>query len=234
MIYDDLIAAHDQLNGPLENMSSLYQKVNDQISAAVAVDAAGAVNVDEAALRAALSEVVPPDSKGQYELLTNGLEMGIAVNPDGQRMLPWYALTNPDIVQHLDVGAWQALRIPAQGPPRSRSRRQSGGYHPGRCPCRRRSAGGWRHRSPLGRPDGPARHADAQGGALSRSESAGRGFRPGQYGHADDGGQRCGDRPPGAGHELSSCIDLDAQPGQHGQGGRPESAPRGGRGPPTR
>src|SRR5215471_417287 len=109
MIYDDLVAAHDQLNGPLEKMSSLYQKVNDQISAAIAVDAAGAVNIDEAALRAAISEVVPPGSKGQYELLTDGLEMGIAVNPDGQRMLPWHVLTNPDIVQHLDVGTWQAL-----------------------------------------------------------------------------------------------------------------------------
>jgi hypothetical protein len=109
MIYDDLVAVHDQLNGPLEKMGNLYQQANDQISAAVAVDAAGAVNVDQAALRAAISEVVPPGSAGQYELLTDGLQMGFAVNSGGQRMLPWHALTNPDIVQHLDVGAWQAL-----------------------------------------------------------------------------------------------------------------------------
>ena len=55
MIYDDLVAVHDQLNGPLEKMGNLYQQVNDQISAAVAVDAAGAVTVDQAALRAAIS-----------------------------------------------------------------------------------------------------------------------------------------------------------------------------------
>ena len=53
-------------------------------------------------------------------------------------------------------------------------------------------------------------------------------FRPGQYGHADDGGQTLRrSPPPGRWPRTSSCIDLDAQPGQHGQGGRPESAPRG-------
>lgn len=121
MIYDDLVKAYDQLNGPLETMGNLYQKLNDQISAAVAVDAAGAVTIDEAALRAAISEVAPPGTTGQYELLTGGLDMGFAVHPDGQRMLPWHALTNPDIVQHLDVGAWQALgflpsALPAAAP----------------------------------------------------------------------------------------------------------------------
>jgi hypothetical protein len=121
MIYDDLVAVHDQLNGPLEKMGNLYQQANDQISAAVAVDAAGAVTVDQAALRAAISEVVPSGSAGQYELLTDGLQMGFAVNSGGQQMLPWHALTNPDIVQHLDVGAWQALgflpsALPAAAP----------------------------------------------------------------------------------------------------------------------
>ena len=99
MIYDDLVAVHDQLNGPLEKMGNLYQQANDQISAAVAVDAAGAVTVDQAALRAAISEVVPPGSAGQYELLTDGLQMGFAVNSGGQRMLPWHALTNPDVIR---------------------------------------------------------------------------------------------------------------------------------------
>lgn len=109
MIYDDLVATHAQLSGPLEALGALYQKVNDQISAAVAVDGAGAVTVNEAALKAAISGITPPGTSGQYELLTRGLDLGFAVSPAGQRMLPWHALTNPDLVQHLDAGAWQTL-----------------------------------------------------------------------------------------------------------------------------
>ena len=109
MSYDELTTAFGHLSKPIGTLGHLYQQANDKISAAATVDDKGTVTIDEAALRAAIKEIVPPGTDGQYELMTEGLDLGFAVDANARPLLPWSMLTRPDLVHHLDSNAFQEL-----------------------------------------------------------------------------------------------------------------------------
>jgi hypothetical protein len=72
------------------------------------VDRTGAVTLDEAALRAAIADSVPPGTTGQYELMTKGLDLGFISDRRGP-VVPWSALTTPDVYSQFDAQLWSYL-----------------------------------------------------------------------------------------------------------------------------
>ena len=108
MSYDELSAAYERLRGPVVELGDVYQRTGEQLSAAARVEADGTVSVNDAVLRATIEAMAPPETSGQYELLTEGLELGFLVQ-GGQPIAPWAAFTRPEVYSQFDAGLWRSV-----------------------------------------------------------------------------------------------------------------------------
>jgi hypothetical protein len=82
MAYTDFAEALEAFRTPISRLSALYEEVRNGIEQAVQVDDAGAVTINEVALREGIRGILPPGSDGTAEVhtLTRGLEMGCAMS----------------------------------------------------------------------------------------------------------------------------------------------------------